>query len=417
MPDCRKQPVRSARTRGQVSGKILLVDLGAHFGGVENYLVNLAELLCGEAGESPATARSAIHAGIGSNLADGARGEIEVYALCVLPELSKRLASRGVHVLLLPRFGGLAKPLRFLSALALLPFLLLRFRIQVVQVNGLLESILIVPARLLGRRAVYTRHGPFEVELYSWFRSPHKYLPRRIAQLLSRLASHVVCVSEAVAANVRPILPPDRYSVIPNWISAQPALPDPQPDLERTPSILCAARLEHYKGIHLLLEAARQLQQTGPPVQITILGDGAYRTTLEAVAATLPNVRFLGFQRDLHPFYASHDIFVMPSLGPEGLPMTSLEAMAHGLACLFSDLPVHAEITDQGRGAWLFRSGSSESLLAGLRALCANPAQRRAYAVEAHRIIATRYTDQSVRQAYLRVLAPPVHLPEVPAHA
>ena len=52
----------------------------------------------------------------------------------------------------------------------------------------------------------------------------------------------------------------------------------------------------------------------------------------------------------------------MPSMGPEGLPMTSLEAMAHGLPCIFSDLPVHHEITDHGKGAYLFRSGEVESL-------------------------------------------------------
>ena len=367
-------------------GRVLLVDLGAHFGGVENYLINLADLL----GE-----------------------EVQVYALCVLPELAHRLRARGVHTISLPTFSGVFKPLRFLSALAVLPLVLARFRIQIVQVNGLLESILILPARLLGRRAVYTRHGPFEVELYRWFRSPHKHFPRRIAQVASRFASHVVCVSEAVAASVRPILPADRYTVIPNWVATQPAAASPPAGPDTPPRILCAARLEHYKGIHLLLEAARHL----PDSPITILGDGAYRATLEALAATLPNVRLLGFERDLQPFYAAHDIFVMPSLGPEGLPMTSLEAMSHGLACCFSDLPVHAEITDHGRGAWLFRSGSSQSLLAGLRALVADPEQRRAYAIEAQRIIATRYTDQCVRSAYLRVLGPPAPLSKVPAHA
>ena len=83
------------------------------------------------------------------------------------------------------------------------------------------------------------------------------------------------------------------------------------------------------------------------------------------MALGVPNVRFVGFQRNLREFYERADIFVMPSLGPEGLPMTSLEAMAHGLPCIFSDLPVHHEITDHGKGAYLFRSGEVESLCDG----------------------------------------------------
>ena len=48
--------------------RVLLIDLGAQFGGVENYLVSLAELLT---------------------------GEVELFCLCVLPELCTRLAARG----------------------------------------------------------------------------------------------------------------------------------------------------------------------------------------------------------------------------------------------------------------------------------------------------------------------------------
>ena len=59
-------------TRPEVQGgrrRVLLIDLGAQFGGVENYLVSLAELLA---------------------------GDVDLYGLCVLPELCTRLAdSRG----------------------------------------------------------------------------------------------------------------------------------------------------------------------------------------------------------------------------------------------------------------------------------------------------------------------------------
>jgi len=355
-----------------VKRRVLLVDLGANFGGVETYLVNLTNLLS---------------------------GDIDLYLLCVLPELRTRLAGCNIRVFLLPAFRGIFKPLRFLAALVVLPLLLLRYRIHAIQINGFLESILILPARLLGRGAVYTRHGPFEIELYSWSRQPHKFLARKIARWSARFTSHVVCVSQAVEESVRPLLPAERYSVIANWISNQPPFRPPAIELPSRPRVLCAARLEHYKGIHLLIEAARQL----PHVEVAIAGDGGDRVSLEEMARGVANVHFLGFQKSLREFYGRSDIFVMPSLGPEGLPITSLEAMGHGLPCIFSDLPVHEEITEDGKGACLFRSGDAASLLRALQGLLASPERRSGYAEQAHRIVAARYSEGNVREAYLRV--------------
>jgi glycosyltransferase involved in cell wall biosynthesis len=354
--------------------RVLLIDLGPQFGGIETYLVSLTDLLA---------------------------SDVDLYALCVLPELSTRLAERDVTVIRLPVFCGMFKPLRFLATLTVVPLLMVVYGIHTVQLNGFLDSILIFPARLLGRTTVYTRHGPFEIELFSWVRQPLKLLGRKMARWSVRFTTHVVCVSQAVAESVRPVLPVSRYSVIVNWISGQTPFRPPLSELRPRARVLCASRLEHYKGIHLLIEAARRL----PEVEVTIVGDGSDRASLEDDASGVPNVRFAGFHRDLEEFYESADIFVMPSLGPEGLPMTSLEAMAHGLPCIFSDLPVHSEITDHGKGAYLFETGDVESLVTGLRELLASPEKRYAYAAEAHRIVASRYNDRSVRDAYLRVLA------------
>jgi glycosyltransferase involved in cell wall biosynthesis len=361
-------------TSHKARARVLLLDLGAHYGGVENYLVNLALLL---------------------------RNDVDLYALCVLPELETRLQEQGVAVVRLPIFAGPLKPLRFLLAGAVLIWMMLRRRIDSVQLNGLLESALILPTRLLGRAAVYTRHGPFELEYYSLLRHPHKFLPRKIAQLSLRLASHTVCVSEAVAESVKPILSPSRFTVIPNWVPPQGTPRPVRTELTPAAEILCLSRLEHYKGIHLLLEATRSL----PNVRVTIAGDGGFRKNLEEMAAGRTNVHFAGFLRDVTGLYERADIVVMPSLGPEGLPMTSLEAMARGIPCIFSDLPVHSEISDQGKGASLFISGNAGSLHRALTTLLAQPEARQTLAQEALRIIDSRYTDNRVRGAYLTVFA------------
>jgi len=352
---------------------VLLVDLGAHFGGVENYLVSLAQLL---------------------------QGEVDLYALCVLPELAKRLTAAGAKTVFLPLFGGALKPLRFLAAAAMLPFLIQRDGIDIVQVNGFLEATLMLLARMMGCGAVYTRHGPFEMEMYSWWRQPLKFLPRALARVSVHLATEVVCVSETVGIGVKKIEPPVPVVVIPNWLPA----PGPAQPVRAggTVRVVCASRLERYKGIHLVIEAMRGIDGA----ELTVVGDGPYRAELEALAAASGDrVKFAGFQKEMQPYYEAADIFAMPSLGPEGLPMSSLEAMGRGICCVFSDLPVHREITDDGVGARLFRSGDASELKAALQELVSDAEIRARYAGEGYRIVGERYTAERVKAAYLKLFS------------
>ena len=56
--------------------------------------------------------------------------------------------------------------------------------------------------------------------------------------------------------------------------------------------------------------------------------------------------------------------------------MVALEAMSYGLPCVFSDLPVHSEITANGRAALLFHRGDSRDLRAALISLIEDDQQR-----------------------------------------
>jgi glycosyltransferase involved in cell wall biosynthesis len=93
----------------------------------------------------------------------------------------------------------------------------------------------------------------------------------------------------------------------------------------------------------------------------------------------------------------------MPSNGPEGLPMVALEAMSHGLPCLFSDLPVHREITGDGRAARLFETGNVGDLRAKVLELVENSGLREQLAAAAYRQVQTKYHVDAARRAYLQV--------------
>lgn len=350
---------------------ILLIDLGTPMGGVEYYIETLSDML---------------------------RERATLLSLCVLPELAKRLQILGVRVHLIPAFHRL-KALRFLLALCLLPIIVIRERVEIVLVNGFLESILLVPARFLGCSAIYTRHGPFEDQMYKWYENPARYFPRLLSRVCVRVASHVVCVSEDTSKCVRAIVPGERISVIPHWLSY--ILPYDAPKRELSPPVrlLYVGRLERYKGLYLLLEALRGIQG----VNLTVVGEGSYRKELERLAGGL-DVRFEGFQPRPAKYYADADIFVMPSLGPEGFGIVTMEAMAHSVPCLASDLGVHREITGNGMAAMLFCSGDVEDLRGKLQELIASPALRSAYSAAGYHRVRTMYNSDKALASYMFAL-------------
>jgi glycosyltransferase involved in cell wall biosynthesis len=348
--------------------KILLVDLGAPMGGVEYYIETLSDML---------------------------RERATLVSLCVLPELGLRLRSLGVKVFLIPAFSRF-KALRYLLGLGLLPFIILREQVQIVLVNGFLESALLIPARLLGCEAVYARHGPFEDDLYKWYQSPARYFPRLTSRLCVRLASHVICVSNDVGKCVRKVVPENRTSIIPYWMPSIPPFSDSKGKLALPVHVLFVGRLERYKGLYLLLEALRGI----PNVKLTVVGDGSYRNELERLAEGI-DVRFEGYHSFPAKYYAGADIFVMPSLGPEGFGIVTMEAMAHGLPCIVSDLPVHREITGGGTAALLFRSGSVEDLRDKLQELIGDASLRSAYSKAGHQRVEEFYTYDTALKSYI----------------
>ena len=300
---------------------------------------------------------------------------------------------------LIPHFGRGLKGLRYLLALAVLPILILRENVQIVQFNGFLEAAFLIPSRLLGREAIYTQHGLFEHQLYRWYENPRRYFPRLLARVCIHFASHVVCVSEGTGRVIRGVVPPERTSVIPNWVSSIPPYQRVSGSSGADLHLLYVGRLEKYKGLHLLLTAMRSL----PGARLTVVGDGSYRRELEHLSAGL-NVRFEGFQSDPGRYYTEADIFVMPSLGPEGLPMVSIEAMAHGLPCLFSDIDVHREITASGTAGMLFTSGDAESLRGSLSTLMKEAGLRSAYSQAAYHRVKEAYNPEIAFKAYVWAL-------------
>jgi glycosyltransferase involved in cell wall biosynthesis len=209
--------------------------------------------------------------------------------------------------------------------------------------------------------------------LYLRFLQRPAYLPRL------RRVDRIIAPSRYFADAVRVDAGRVPVSVLPNGIT--PRTPSgPAAGTERRPEdehVLFVGRLEPVKGVHVLLEAFRQVLARHPRAVLTLVGDGSDRARLEAMAADLTRtgrVRFLGW---LSPDGVVESLLrcsvvALPSLWPENFPTVALEALQRGRPLVASRVGGLPELVGEDNGA-LVRAGDVDELAAALGALLGNP--------------------------------------------
>jgi glycosyltransferase involved in cell wall biosynthesis len=178
------------------------------------------------------------------------------------------------------------------------------------------------------------------------FRFDHRILSPVWSGLV-RDADAVVAVSRHLASRIEAHAPGVSVEVIPNGCSPLDTIGTPTEGEKAAPNgttrngqmrILMVTRLHEFKGVQYLLEAANRLSLD---LEVNIVGDGPYRSVLEAQAARIGKpIRFWGWlERDapqMWQLYRDSSVFVFPS-EREGSPAVVQEAMSAGLAVVAAD--------------------------------------------------------------------------------
>ena len=358
--------------------KIALVDLSTEFTGGQSYLQNLVVLLS---------------------------GETDLWLLKLSPRLTVETRdgeTRSVDLAFAARWG---RPVQILLCMAVLLWLRIRHGLDTVWVNGYPEIALMPWARLIGCRAVATRHLTLLTDKPKWHWIRNGWRVHFLYERLAPAANKIVCVSEAVAESLRKYVRSEKLTVIQNWVPVLPEPVSPHGDDIKPLRLLFVGRLIQHKGMSLLLEAMRRISVKDGMrgVSLTVVGEGEDRQALEQEAAGL-NVQFAGFCADTSSYYKLADVFVNPTLGPEGLPLVSLDAMSYGLPCIFSDLPVHREITRNGKVALLFETGNPDDLKKTIEQVLKSPQLIGKYGRLAREAVESKHRAEFARQRYVEEL-------------
>lgn len=107
------------------------------------------------------------------------------------------------------------------------------------------------------------------------------------------------------------------------------------------------------KNYRVAIEAVAKCNN--PKLHYIICGKGEELNKLKAMAAALgvaKQIHFLGFRTDIKELLAASDLFMLTSL-QEGLPRSTMEAMASGLPCIASKIRGNVDLIDNGKGGFL----------------------------------------------------------------
>ncbi len=163
-----------------------------------------------------------------------------------------------------------------------------------------------------------------------------------------------------------------------------------------------ACRQVAAKGVDVLLQAAVPVLVRIPNARFLVAGDGPKLEEYRALSSRLgidDKVNFLGRCNAMADFYASLDVFVLPSLD-EGLPIALLEAMATGLPVIATTVGSVDDAVRHRRNGLLIPPGDLPALEEAMVALAASREQRVNLGAAARQEVLARHTETQMVESY-----------------
>lgn len=269
-------------------------------------------------------------------------------------------------------------------------------------------------AAMIGRLATWLAKVPLVHHVHSpTGRDSTRPLQDRINAAIERASltglSAAIAVSRSLGNYIAAQgVPRTRIHVVPNGV------PVIGPLVERSAptgswTIGTVALFRPRKGLEVLLEALAALRAAGHDVRLRAIGDfetPEYRRHIEDEVARLkiaPHIDWTGFTQDVPGELARLDLFVLPSLFGEGLPMVVLEAMAAGVPIVGTRVEGVPEAIREGLDGLLAEPNSAAELARAIGQFVSGEANWQGCREHAHARQAELFSDRSMARGVAEV--------------
>ncbi|MCI9487244.1 MAG: glycosyltransferase [Lachnospiraceae bacterium] len=176
-------------------------------------------------------------------------------------------------------------------------------------------------------------------------------------------------------------------------------------------NILFVGRLGQRKGIFDLLDAVEKADQTlDRKIVLDICGDGEVEKVRRKIEEKRlwHRVSHLGWcpKKELEEHYRKAMLYILPSYH-EGLPMSLLEAMSHGVPCIASRVAAIPEVIKEGYNGLLVEPGNIEEIRKAIEQLVEAPRLRKELGKRGYESIQKRFLlsggMNSLKKIYYRL--------------
>jgi len=220
------------------------------------------------------------------------------------------------------------------------------------------------------KKIVVTIHG------LDWQRSKWGGLATRYIKFGEKLAvkyaNEIIVLSKNVQKYFKETYGRDTV-FIPNGVNKpvirKPNIIKTKYGLDKDEYILFLARIVPEKGLHLLINAYKEISTSK---KLVIAGGAShtndYLEKIKKLANEDSRIIMTGFVQgeELEELYSNCYIYCLPS-ELEGMPLSLLEAMSYGKNCLVSNIEENMQVCEQK--GWTFESGNVEDLKVKLKKL------------------------------------------------
>jgi glycosyltransferase involved in cell wall biosynthesis len=247
-----------------------------------------------------------------------------------------------------------------------------------------------------------------------------KYLLKRLEVTLSRSRLDAAVFESQAMADLGIYgrgIPPHRVDLVPLGVDVSYFHPQEslyvytQFDLPRDRRIVVySGHVIQRKGIHILIEAAVELLAHRGRTDVCFLicgnrnGDRKEFEPIFAGKGLDSFIRFAGYRSDMNEIFASSFCGVIPTVGWDSFPRTSLEMAACGLPVVASRLQGLKEAIVDGTTGILCTPGNVKELADSLQALLDSPPRAEQLGRDGRKRCESEFTLEIQFQRYLAVL-------------